>query len=199
MKPRYLLLDFENVQPKSLPALVGADIRVMVFLGTNQNKVPVELAVSLQSLGTQAEYVQVSGSGRNALDFHIAFALGRLVKEVPEGTFFVISKDTGFDPLLDHLRADGVDAHRFAAIDEAPLLGPAAVMSASERLAAVVDNLRSRGNARPRKRQKLFGTIHAHFQKALSQTEVDALIDALVREGHIALIGDSVVYSLPAD
>lgn len=198
MKPRYLLLDFENVQPKSLPALVGADIRVMVFLGANQHKVPLELAVSLQSLGTQAEYLQVSGSGRNALDFHIAFALGRLVNEVPEGTFFVISKDAGFDPLLDHLRASGVDAYRFASIGEATLAGPAAAMREPERLAAVLENLRSRGSARPRKRQTLFGTIQAHFQKTLSESEADALIDALVREGHITLNGDAVTYSFPA-
>ena len=45
----------------------------MVFIGANQTKVTIEFASLLQQLGTRAQYLRISGNGRNALDFHIAF------------------------------------------------------------------------------------------------------------------------------
>jgi len=58
LKTNYLLIDYENVQPKSLSALNGHPFKVIVFLGANQGKVSVEVAKALQSLGSNAEYVR---------------------------------------------------------------------------------------------------------------------------------------------
>jgi hypothetical protein len=63
----------------------------------------VALARALQAFGQDAEYVQMEGSGHNALDFHIAYYLGRLVVEYPEARFQIVSKDAGFDPMVAHL------------------------------------------------------------------------------------------------
>ena len=82
MKNNYILIDFENVHPKSLEILNGHPFKVIVFVGANQAKVPFELVMSMQALGDNAEYVQIAGNGPNALDFHIAFYIGQL-KEVP--------------------------------------------------------------------------------------------------------------------
>ena len=81
MKKHYILIDYENVQTKSLTVLQGTPnqaFRIMVFVGANQTKIPVELVSSMQSFGDKAEYVQITGSGKNALDFHIAYYLGAL-------------------------------------------------------------------------------------------------------------------------
>src|SRR5262245_10004901 len=107
LKTNYLLIDYENVQPKSLSVLNGHPFKVIVFLGANQAKVPVEFASALQPLGINAEYVQISGNGANALDFHIAFMVGELSKTDPSAHFHIISKDSGFDPLIAHLRKKG--------------------------------------------------------------------------------------------
>ena len=63
------------------------------------------LARALQPFGADVKYVQMEGSGHNALDFHIAYYLGRLAVEHPEARFQIVSKDAGFDPLVAHLRA----------------------------------------------------------------------------------------------
>src|SRR5690606_19399178 len=42
------LIDFENVQPTGVGRLVPGTCRIMLFLGQNQNKVPVELTRALQ-------------------------------------------------------------------------------------------------------------------------------------------------------
>ena len=44
MKNNYILIDFENVQPKNLGILKGRDFKVILFVGAHQNKVSFELA-----------------------------------------------------------------------------------------------------------------------------------------------------------
>ena len=73
MPSNYVLIDFENVQPKNLELLEGHPFKVLVFVGANQTKLPMPVVKAMQALGQKAEYIEISGSGRNALDFHIAY------------------------------------------------------------------------------------------------------------------------------
>lgn len=118
----YILIDFENTKPPAadLKLIRGSGYRVRLFHGPHQNKFDANIVKALQPLGTQVEFVQCERAGKNALDFHVAFYLGRMLQESeaaapPLGKaarFFVVSKDGGFDVLLDHMRALGYDAAR---------------------------------------------------------------------------------------
>ncbi len=196
MKTNYLLIDFENVQPKTLALLNGTPFKVFVFLGANQSKVPVEFANELQKLGSDAEYIQISGNGSNALDFHIAFTIGELSKADPNAYFHVISKDTGFDPLIRYAKKKGILLHRSKEIGDIPLLKLSNAKTAPEQIAAIVENLRSRGASRPRKVKTLSSTINALFQKGLSETELVQLIASLEKGRHISIEGESVTYHM---
>ena len=110
MPTQYILVDFENVQPESLP--LQGDSRVKIFLGPNQGKLSVELVSMLQPLGERVEYIRLETPGRNALDFHIAYYLGALASKDPAGQFQIISADSGFDPLIRHLTARGISIRR---------------------------------------------------------------------------------------
>jgi PIN domain-containing protein len=72
LKINFVMVDFENVQPKNVSLLSGGPYKIKVFLGANQSKIPLEMARALQACGPDAEYIQIDGSGKNALDFHIA-------------------------------------------------------------------------------------------------------------------------------
>jgi len=109
---QFFLIDFENVQPTAVASLAPGGCRVMMFLGQNQSKVPVELSRALQPLGADVEYLQISGSGPNAVDFHIAFYIGRLAASHPDARFTIVSKDTGFDPLVRHLTSLKIACNR---------------------------------------------------------------------------------------
>ena len=111
---QFFLIDFENVQPTGIGSLVPGSCRIMMFLGQNQSKVPVALSRALQPFGTDVEYLQISGSGPNAVDFHIAFYIGRLAASHPDATFTIVSKDTGFDPLVKHLASLKIACNRSA-------------------------------------------------------------------------------------
>ena len=71
MTTNFVLIDYENVQPKELALLRGDSFKVKLFLGADQAKIPVALAAALHALGTNAEYVLFESGGPNALDFHI--------------------------------------------------------------------------------------------------------------------------------
>ena len=83
MKINYILIDYENVQPKALDLLNQEPFQVLVFVGANQTKISLETAVALQRFGARARYIQISGNGSNSLDFHIAFYIGQLSARNP--------------------------------------------------------------------------------------------------------------------
>lgn len=110
------LIDYENVQPTSIGLLEPGACRIHVFVGQNQKNVPVELSQALQPFGVDACYTRISGNGPNALDFHIAFYIGRLAHVHPDARFTIVSRDTGFDPLVKHLATLGIACKRVAAL-----------------------------------------------------------------------------------
>ena len=127
MSTPFYLIDFENVQPKALGRLKPGAARIKVFLGAHQTKLMLELVQALQPFGNDAEYIQITGSGPDAVDFHIAFYIGRLALSEPGATFNIISKDRGFDPLVKHLHTLGIGCERHAEIPTMAVASAAAV------------------------------------------------------------------------
>ena len=123
----YVLVDHENVQPTDIGLLDRVDVRVFVFVGAQQGKLSSDLAIRMHALGERAKYVRASAVGANALDFHIAFYIGQLATRDARGFFHVISKDKGYDPLLAHLREQGISSARSDAIKAMSLFKPPAV------------------------------------------------------------------------
>lgn len=197
MRTNYVLIDYENVQPAAMSALDAEHFRVQVFVGPGQSKVSFEIASTLQRMGPRAEYIRVSGPGRNALDFHIAFHLGQLALREPDAYFHIISRDSGFDPLIAHLKTLKVFACRSADVTEMPMVKAALSQPIAERAAAVVDNLRQRGAALPRSVTTLTNSIGALFQKQLSDDELSRVFGHLQSTGVVSVQGTKVSYSLP--
>lgn len=198
MKTNYVLIDYESVQPDDIAALQHEHVRVIVFVGPHQTKIAFEKAAALQRMGANAEYVRLSGSGPNALDFHIAYYLGQLAAKEPTGFFHIISKDTGFDPLVKHLKEKKLRVSRVQMIGEIPILKPIDPKSSPDRVALIVADLQKRGAARPRTVATLSSTISATFQKQLTAQEVSALVSELKKKGLVKVEGTKVAYNLPS-
>lgn len=199
MKTEFVLVDFENVQPKDLALLNGGSYKIKIVLGTHQGKIPVIMARALQAFGPDVEYIQANGNGKNAVDFHIAYYIGRLAATAPDAHFHVISKDTGFDPLLKHLREQGILCQRSISIAAIPQV-PATISgsaSIADRAKVVVENLAKRKSAKPRTLKTLRTTIKALFGSQLMEDELDRLIEQLTRRGVIKIADGKVQYELP--
>jgi hypothetical protein len=193
----YVLIDYENVQPKNLEILAKHPFKVFVFVGANQTKVPYDLAAAMQNLGDSASYIKISGNGPNALDFHIAFYVGQLSLKDPLGNFHIISKDTGFDPLIRHLRGKKVRVYRQKDLAEIPVLRMSSATNNDQKIDAITKNLAGRGQSRPRKVKTLANTINSLFTKKLQENELMALVKELETRKYIIINQDRVSYKLP--
>lgn len=217
MQIHYILIDFENVQVKSLALLQGAQFRVRVFLGPKNTRLPTELVLAMKSLGDYADYIVLDAGGHNALDFHITYYLGKLAAADPAGCFHIISKDTGFDSLITHINKTGIDCNRSISIDALPFIvtnsavGVAANTSpapkakavgkkkAQELVELVLANLAKRKSAMPRTEKTLRSTIRTLAGAQYSDKEMDAVFTRMLKKKFIVVDGSRISYNLPDD
>lgn len=197
MRINYVLIDLENIQPDTLAGLDTEHFRVIVFVGASQAKVAFDLASEMQKLGPKAEYIKITGNGNNALDFHVAYYIGKLSALDATAYFHIISKDTGFDPLIQHLKDRKIGATRCKTVEDIPLLKVSNSNSAIEKSAVIIENLRQRGASRPRTLKTLTSTISSLFQKKLTAEELKLLVTELEKMKVILINGQKISYMLP--
>lgn len=127
----YVLIDYENIQPKNLLLLARESFHVAFFVGPNQETIRVEVLDLMQRLGNdRVKHIKVEDKGKNSLDFHLAYYLGRLIERNSEGYYYVISRDSGYDPLISHLGSRQIKAYRHDDISRIPSIKqePAALL-----------------------------------------------------------------------
>lgn len=197
MKTNYVLIDYENVQPEAMLGLCEDHFKVLVFVGENQSKVTFEVATALQQMGDRAEYIKITGNGKNALDFHIAYYIGQLALKEPDAFFHVISKDAGFDPLIQHLKAHKILAGRSSDVSCIPILKTAIPKTQVGQIDSVIEDLKRRKASKPRAVKTLASTINSIFQKQLSDQQVEVIIATLEKQKVLTINGTKVSYSLP--
>lgn len=201
----FVFVDFENCPKLDLSLVAGQPVHVTVLIGKNQSKLPSELALDLHALGSQVRPVKLEDSGRNALDFTLAYCLGRTAEQWPDAELHVVSKDRDYDPLLRHLVATGIRASRSNAFEDLPFLGarkpPARNRPASKkktlpppvdplagRSAEIMARLSSPANRnRPATATRLRAYIKANLGNQPSEAQVENLVRALSDHGVLTL------------
>lgn len=139
MSKHLVLVDYENVQTLDL-SILDETFRAIVFVGAKQAPPKAARKPATAHRFARVEFLKVVGSGPNALDFHIACHLGRMLETDRQTVCFVLSKDKGFDPLLQHLIGIGLSCRRIESLQELlpqipvlqPVLEPAADVSAHQ-------------------------------------------------------------------
>ena len=207
MNDRVLLVDLENVQTVNL-AKVPEDAQVLVFYGLTQKKLPEELVVLAQPLGTRLQWIKIAGQGPNALDFHIAYYLGKTLTERPQAHCAVLSKDKGFDPLIRHLHGLGHVCRRVALLKDAfpapaePVkkkvqVAPTATALPSDDFNRLVTLLKKdkMQNTLPARRQSLESSMKPWFPK-LGVADRLTLLQRLFDEGLVVEAGTEIKFRL---
>lgn len=195
MRTNIVLIDFESVQPLSLGFLAADHFKLKVFVGATQNKLPFDLVTAMQRMGERAEYIKIAGTGPNALDFHIAYYIGRISCDESNAFFHIISKDTGFDPLIQHLKDQKIFCGRWPSLEEIPAVKAVHLRTPDERACAFLSRLQQPNVTKPRTEKTLRSSVAAHFQKQLTDSEVSAVINALQRLDHLSIIAGKVTYT----
>lgn len=179
---KWAFVDYENV--KSLHVLNGRDYeRVFVFCGPGDKRINVGALSTGGFFGI--ELIRVGTTGRNNLDFHLAFHLGRFHETAKAGVSFdLISNDTGFDGLVSHLKGLGRTCAKVKVHTKASRVSAEAdsVLSGLQRMAK---------SGRPRKKASLLNWIGSR----LKEVDRESVFDELVRMGFVKLSGLRVSYS----
>lgn len=111
MVKHLLLVDYENVHKIDL-SILDDTYRAIIFVGASQNPPKVAMKKATAHRFKRVDIQKIAGTGKNALDFHIAFHLGRTFETALDTVCIVVSKDKGFDPLLLHLNENGLKCRR---------------------------------------------------------------------------------------
>ncbi len=165
MRTNFVLIDSENVKPESIEKLKHEHFRVVVFLGANQKRIDTAIVLAVHSLGANGSYVQVSDKGEDALDFHIAYYIGKFSADHPDACFHIISKDRGFDPLIKHLRAEDHLLQIFINLGDSLVKDCQKSVSPNQRAAIFYEKRIASNKARPATVTALQSAILSHFRK----------------------------------
>lgn len=210
-----VFLDFENVHHIDLSIIGSRSVSFTLLLGANQSKLDAAVVEKLMERAASVQLVRLTTSGRNALDFALAYYVGRAAIADPTAHFHIISKDKGFDSLVAHLNSRHIKANRhddyssltfstsarLPAAQTQPPAPPAKPEKAPPKasLDHTLEYLRKKKTNRPKRKKTLISDLLAHLGKGTTEAHVGSLIKKLEKEGHISLTDkDAVDYHLDA-
>ncbi len=117
-----IFVDYENVSIKGLSGIenLGDDSIVYLFYSENTAHLPMTTVATLNSTKAEMRYI-LTKVGKNALDFTLASVLGFVIKErFQEDTFYIVSKDKGFDVLVDYWKGNKVTVKVITSLTQIP-------------------------------------------------------------------------------
>jgi hypothetical protein len=205
----HVFVDFENVHEIDHTVIGSKAVTFTLLVGPHQTKLDVSLVEKLLEHAASVQWVRLTSAGKNALDFTLAYYVGRAVAGDPTGFFHIVSKDTGFDPLIKHLRSKHIRAHRhdsFATLsfDGLAKLPPATSPTAAPKPKAqskpkaepamvdvwetkVLEHLRKHPTNRPKRKKTLVSHLLALSGKKATEGEVLGVVESLCRAGHLVI------------
>lgn len=173
-----ILIDYENLQVKNLDDVYCLDADVYVFRGPTQNKLPAELIESAQKFGSRITWIKTSRQGHNALDFHIAYFVGQIVQSDPKVFFHIVSKDDGFDALIDFMKERKLFIDRVESIDDIPLVKKMKAIE-SDPVAFIKDRIL---NVSSPSRLKTLRTAIAKWLEKDEEKLINGIVESLKKE-----------------
>lgn len=97
------LIDYENVHYagwEGIDKLTNKD-EVILFYSENASTIPMDLHIKVVNSGANLRYIHVAKTAKNYLDFQLSALSGYLVAQTNQTEFVVVSKDTGFNAVVD--------------------------------------------------------------------------------------------------
>jgi hypothetical protein len=100
---RIFFIDFENVHSEGMTGvdhLTESD-EVVIFYSNNADSITFDILHKLMFCKSKLSYYKIKRGGKNALDFQLSCYLGFKINKNPEAEFYIISKDNGYDFIID--------------------------------------------------------------------------------------------------
>ena len=195
----HVFVDFENVQDIDLTIIGEKTVHFTLLVGPKQTRLDTALVEKLLQHSAQISLIRLAAPGRNALDFTLAYYVGRAVAADPTGYFHIISKDKGYEPFVEHLRNKHVKARRYDDFTKLTFSAPPKVkpVLADDPIERILTHLRKNATNRPKRQKTLITNLAGLFAPKKSDADVLLLIAKLQTSGKLSIDGKGAVsYSL---
>lgn len=203
----HVFVDVENVKVIDTAVIDGKNLRLHLFLGPHHKKLEVDVVEKLLAHASTVQLIRSPKAGQNALDFVLAYHLGQAVLADPKGYFHIVSKDAGFDALVELLRSRQLKVRRhvdWTALNFHSQAGPQVTMNPaaartapapkapvkpllSAVAAKLLENLRKTVKNRPKKNQTLLAHAMNFNGKDKPEAEAQKVIEELRKAGHLEI------------
>ena len=144
------LIDYENVTENGLSHVkdLTADDRVILFYSSQIKNISFEKHVEIAQCPAAFEYIKISKTGKNYLDFQLSTYLGFLIGREPVEKIYIITKDTGYDSIIDFWTERKYQIRRAASIEDifckpkpaAPAAKPVPEMKTASHVSSAVNS-----------------------------------------------------------
>jgi hypothetical protein len=126
------------------------------------------------------EWLKVNGQGKNALDFYISFYMGKYLEAKKYTNFVIVSKDTGYDPLIDHINQVAGSRIVKLVTNISQVSHKQVDKTITPELKKLIEQLKKiQGNKRPKKRSTLTGFATSVFVNQKTKDEVNEIVEEL--------------------
>jgi len=202
----HVFVDFENVHQIDVSVIGAKSVNFTLLLGAKLTRLDAGLAEKLMEHAASVQFVRLASSGKNALDFTLAYYVGRTVSADPAAYIHIVSKDTGFDPLVEHLRSRHIHARRhdsfatltFSGTAKAAIVALKAEPAGQKQpLNRVLEHLRKNVANRPKRQKTLLSHLKSQLGKDATDTDAAGLLGKLQKGGHLSMGDkDAVTYQV---
>lgn len=106
----YYFVDYENVKDEGLGGVEFLDEndRVIVFYSQQACNLSFERHLEIMKSPAAFEYLRIGRTGKNYLDFQLSTYLGYLIASEEPEQIVIVTRDTGYDSVVDFWRARDV-------------------------------------------------------------------------------------------
>lgn len=114
----YYLVDFENVKKDGLDGIhkLESEDHVCILYSKNADSITFEQHKKIMESKADIELCKVDVGSKNALDFQLATQLGFLIANKAADSYYIVSKDKGFEILSGYWKSRGVSVTLIADI-----------------------------------------------------------------------------------
>lgn len=116
----YYFIDYENVHSDGFVGVednLGKNDKICLLYTDTCKQIPFEvLEKMIHKQDLKLEVIKAGSGGKNALDFQLSSYMGYIIakNEEQKCSFYIVSKDTGFNHLIDFWKSRGVNVSRVA-------------------------------------------------------------------------------------
>lgn len=108
------LVDYENVHDAGIAGITKLTVndKVVIFCSNNTKSVTMDTHISIVQSKAKIDHIKTAKTAKNYLDFQLSTMLGYLIGKGEKGPYYIISKDTGFDSVVDYWKSNSVTIKR---------------------------------------------------------------------------------------